>query len=642
MIGFFRLSRTLPTQQQDPSWQAVEKYQKKLRSWGLERDPRGSGYRKRLKRLCRFLLELEQKDKSKRAGESGLEKLQRELGKIEGLEEARGLYIQRLENFQTVMGEIERRDQESEEEYLSRLENWSPLDRLQHQPVGDECRSLKTALRLLLLPAAPASPKSEDSALTLLKAIQEHLNKIRPTPQNSKRIEEAKELWQECFDGCVADWEWAYLQVLVRLARQCLTEKPSGPDCCALFEKAAACLEKAIPKLEKNGLLQARFQGLYGLLAETCLSRARVPNSGPKERLELSYKALVYAQHAVQMEPESVRERLKLIEIFSTLGDYEEMKAEAEIALNLDSGSKTLRGIGASFWDRAASLRGRGARRKVLREAAQFFADALKHVESDPFTGDSPLEQVQAHGWAHYWLGRFQCERGEYDDATAHLRTARSLGFKPFESRVELAWAYLLARDYKRADQAFREAAEEAEHQHSGGASIAWGAGEERGLDDLEFDTYLGWAFLCCERDPDRAREKIEWARTLLSLINRPSQEDLEAALLEASGRANLRDRKVEHGVRDLEAAVRLSPRSGAYCYLAFAKLEQAEAGGEAAPEALREAREAYRLARETDVRGRYRREFWELGRRLQKMEKPYKPTTPSAPPQSQQTAPPT
>ena len=73
-----------------------------------------------------------------------------------------------------------------------------------------------------------------------------------------------------------------------------------------------------------------------------------------------------------------------------------------------------------------------------------------------------------------------------------------------------------------------------------------------------------------------------------------------------------------------LEEAVRKSPRAGAYCALGFARLEAAErakAGSEAFREALRSARGAYRLARESDSRGRYRQDLWELRRRLRGLE---------------------
>src|SRR5205823_777604 len=151
---------------------------------------------------------------------------------------------------------------------------------------------------------------------------------------------------------------------------------------------------------------------------------------------------------------------------------------------------------------RITTLTGRGPRLRLLREAANFFATALQEVESAPFDGGGPLDQVQAHGWAHFWLGRFQCERGRYADAVSHLWTASALGFKPLESRVELAWALSLARNVRQGNDAFREARDEAGRQKNGTDPVSAAPGEERLIVELEFDAQLGWAFLCAEWAP--------------------------------------------------------------------------------------------------------------------------------------------
>ena len=311
---------------------------------------------------------------------------------------------------------------------------------------------------------------------------------------------------------------------------------------------------------------------------------------------------------------------------------------QSEIALNLDAGSETLRTIGASYWERITALTGRGARLRLLREAARFFETALQEVESAPFDGDGPLDQVEAHGWAHFWLGRFQCEIGRYAEAAVHLRTASALGFKPLESRVELAWAFSLARNVRQGSAAFRDALDEAHRQRNGGSrKVSDAPGEERKIVQLELDAVVGWAFLCADWSPDQALEHVATARRLLSSIPPRRQKELDAALSEVCGRSHLRQGHFVQGIRELEESIQKSPRSGAYCALGFARLEQArqaQAGGKPFRKALRSARDAYRRARESDGRGRCLRDLLSLRRQLRSFEAAVKaPATNSAKP---------
>ncbi|HEX6862924.1 MAG TPA: hypothetical protein VF414_08925, partial [Thermoanaerobaculia bacterium] len=416
------------------------------------------------------------------------------------------------------------------------------------------------------------------------------------------------------FEDCAGDWEWAYLQVLIRLALLLLEEEPGRPE---ILKQAAGLLEEAIERLEDKELLQARRQGLYGTLAGTyCrLSQADL-QANAEERQQSLHKALTYAQHAVEMEPESIRERCKLLEVLSALGDYEEMKAEADIALDLDSSSETLKVVGKCFWKRIAALREQRERRSVLREAIRFFQNALTHVESDPFDNKDPMEQVRAHGWAHFWLGRFLCERGAHDEGAVHLGTARSLGFKPLESQVELAWAYLLAEN-PQAEQAFRQAIEKADHQSKRG--LLGAAGEERPTAELELDARRGLAFLWADRDPGQAKRELAEVRKRAA---QPVSDHFRAVAHELEGRIALKEGGLKRAVEELEKSLVLLPRSGAFCALASARLQQAQYNEKGRAEALRQAWEAYRLAHENDVRVRHRRELANLLRQLRKMQK--------------------
>lgn len=605
------------------TWQTLEEQEKKLREiWGLGLDGGGAGYRKRLDRICHFVRELEPDGVSVPDAESEFERYERAFTERSQSAAARESYIQRLEDLRSALEPLARSAGKKAEAFLADVRRWSPILGLpviyRESPARRAVRQERVEKVLGILGANPA--QQEETPLGHLRFIGDLLEQLEAGKADRRRVQDARKRWGEYVEDCAGDWEWAYLQILVRLAGECRQEKPVSTDFCKQVKRAGELLAEAIPIMEKRGFLQYRKQGLYGILAATCLGRAR---SQPAERLELIERAFTYARHAVEMEPASFRERLVLLDVLSRLGDAEELSAQAEITLNFDSGPETLRTIGASYWDRIVALSGGRARLHLLREAADFFEGALREVESAPFGGGGPLDQVQAHGWAHFWLGRFQFERGKYAEAVSHLRTAGELGFKPLESRVELAWACQVARDRRQADDAFREALAEAHRQSKQGSLVSQAPGEEREIKELEFDAYLGWAFLCAAWDPDRALEKVEEAERLLGVIKAPNQEKQkrQGALDEARGRIHLRKGDLLKAIGELEKAVKESPRCGAYCALGFAYLEQARVYPRAAEKALRSAREAWRLARECHPRGRYRRELQELRRQLQSLD---------------------
>ncbi len=614
-MGWRRRPRN--TTPDDGRWQEVYDFEAKLQRLGFHNG--GAGYRRRLGRLCDFIRELAPPDDAGApTGGSDFERYARAFAKPSPQE--RKDYLQKLEDLQVALEPLIKKEEEAKQ-YLDRLQQ-SLAEGLEAvaKDSPEEGRALrrekvKRTLKTLGLDVASQGKMPQDC----LRDLDGLLAGLEASGNDTQRIKDARQRWRDCVEDCAADWEWAYLQVLGRLASEHRKERPASPDFCTQVKKAEECLSRAIPRMERQGFLQYRTQGLYGDLAAAHLAHAKASDTEPADRLDLIQRAFTYSRHAVELEPESVHERLVLLDVLSTLGDAGELGVQAEIALNFDSGSETLRTIGASYWDRITTLTGRGVRLRLLREATRFFETALQEVESAPFDGGGPLDQVQAHGWAHFWLGRFQCERGRYAEAVAHLRTASALGFKPLESRVELAWAFSLARNIRQGNEAFRETLEEAGRQKSGdGAvlSVSEAPGEERKIADLELDAWLGWATLCVDWAPAQALEHVESARKLLSSINRPHQEELKAALSEVHGRIHLRQGHFATGIHELEETVRKSPRAGAYCALGFAKLEQAErakAGSQAFREALRSARDAYRLARESDGRGRYRRDLWGL-----------------------------
>ena len=597
-------------------WLKVRQQEAALRdAWGLGDEEKGKGYRERLRRLCDFLGELEPQPGAAAPDDKDFDRLYRGLERAPIGTKEREDYLSRLEALARALAALV--DSPPGGDYLQRWQAWSQQPALW---AGQHRADLERALRTV--GALPILGSPTQSAQVSLLALGKLVDELPCLPAAVGSTDAARTRLRWCLEELAGDHEWAHLQVLVRLARECLREKAFSPACRHHAQMAKEALSKAIPRLEKQLSNQPSAEGLYGLLAAACLVLGKPDDLPRKQRQKQIERALVYARRAVEIAPESIRERLVLLDVLSSLGDPEDIRVQAEIALNLDSGPDTLRTIGDSYWGRTVALRGRGARRNLLREATGFFAKALENVESATVDESCPVEQMQAHGWAHFWMGRFQSELGRYVEAAAHLRTACSLGFKPLEAQVELGWTCFLARQRKDADKAFREALAESRRQRAGDAKVAEAPGEERPIDDLAFEGTLGWAFLCAEFDPTQALRYADQAKRRLVKTTNPEDPELLAALLEVRGRISLRKHDISKGIKQLEDAVLLSPRSGAYCALGFAYLSQSRAVDPVAPpDILRQAREAYRLGRQSDIRGRYRGELWDLNRELRKSE---------------------
>lgn len=607
-----------------------------LKGWGLGWGEEAEGYRRRLRDLCRFLQEVRGGAEGPADGDSArirsaVERVKR--GSGDPQREAR---LRRLEDLAPALRGLvdarghlrEQAGRDAVRACLGRLAAWSlrPRPGETQADFDSRCDSLKRPLELVgALAVADAGPP--ERPLDHLLALVEELDAL-PAGTPPDRLDLAWKRLRERLEDCLADWDWAYVQVRVEMARLYAEEAPPGTGGRAPLARAYTCLADALARLERDGFRQPRTQGLYGLMARVCLHRVAAGEDPPA----LLQEALGHAYRGVELDPESARERLALVEALAALGDYDTMKVEAEVARNLDPGPETLQVIGASFWQRSATLRDRKARQRVLGEAAEFFEAALGHLESASFDHEAPMRLMDAHGWAHFWLGRFQMERARHDEAIAHLRIACRLGFKPLESRVELAWACLLARDSRQAERAFAEAAAEIQRWRTG-VRVAPALGEEREIDELDFDAHLGWALLSADWAPARFEERHQAARQLFQLVARPDKGDLEAALREAQGRAHFRAGRFPECIAELEQAIATSARAGAYCYLGLAETEVARAAeGKERADALRRAARDRDLAREIDVRERYQREIDELDAAVQKLQ-PKPPPREAAPP---------
>jgi tetratricopeptide (TPR) repeat protein len=657
-MSILTASRRTPKPREDEHWQELQAIEEALReTWGLgaglDRNEKGKGYRGRLRRLCAFLRQLEPDLAGTTDPLTGLAAVEHGLAQPPTSAGVRHESICRLDDLRRAL-----------EAFAPARTGWtwswqpraggSPAGSPQPERQGGPEQAPK-ALRALQTEESFQFDETPGSKLADMSSLLVRIEAYATGDDVKDRVKAARERYEQYWKDFADDWEWARVQVLVRLARECLRNHPFHVSSFQHAQAAKEALGQAIKWLESNGFNQSRAQGLHGMLAVAHLLVVKCPETCPKQRGEELKQALVYARLAVSLAPESSRARLVLLDVLSVLDDPEEIRAQAVLALELDSGTDTLRTIGKSYWDCAATLRDRRFRRRFLREAESFFVQALNNIKGAPLDEQHPLDQIEAHGWAHFWLGRFQSELGSCTAASAHLETACKLGFKPLEARVELAWTWLLARDRRQADRAFREAIEAiAEAGRSSTADdVVAALGENRSVAELTFEAHLGWAFLCADWDPDRAEKHAQLAKDLLSTSARADNPELKAAVFEVRGRVELHRRKLSQSLKLLQDSVRESPGSGAHCALGLAHLARARVAGKGASLALRLALEAYRLGRKSDIRRRHRRELRELRRELTKRgllgqrQKPRKqpeqtavPTIPSSPPVSTTPAP--
>jgi len=607
----------------------LEQWRMDFAAWRQRWSGNGQDYRERMRRICEFLIALrplawESKPVLESTDKTGFLKLQEAFAKANQTKADREKYIAFLEELRLALQPLGRKGKD--------------------QPIEEYTKSLKAGRKKLAASGRPVEAllftehKEFDLRLSHLNELAKLKNRLDELP--GKNAPENR-LWRDCFDDCVVDWEWAYLQVLVKLSLQylqSLEDQPANSQRREWATNAEGLLDEAIEKLEGGDFLQVRTQGLHGLLAKACLLRATAPEIDTDPRLPHLRKALVHARYAVEMEPESVRERLVLLQIYGILNDNGQVKTEAEIALYLDPGPETLKAIAANFRERADATSRRIARRKVFQEAVAFFERALRLVESETLDDRRPVEQMERHAWAHYWLGRFHCELMDYEKGIAHERIGKALGFKPLESRVNLAWAFFEAKAYDQAEQAFDEAEKEADRQRPAGsqALIAEAPGEDKPIDELLIDLHLGRAFLYAERGVNleiAEKSAKEADGRISSLTDRSNQRQQRAAFHECLGRIYYRLDKLDESAKEIRKAIESSARSGAYCCLLYTHLAKARNDPKYWPRVALECQELWMRARETDVRGRNRAEILDIRHQMRQMEEKASPPTSPPPP---------
>jgi tetratricopeptide (TPR) repeat protein len=250
------------------------------------------------------------------------------------------------------------------------------------------------------------------------------------------------------------DLAWADAQVSVSLGLLAL--RGDRPDPAAARFLLEAALRSVRGRVQHREIIEQR---LGTDLAEAYRLAAAEPGATEAERAELLRKGLDAAAAAVACEPAGYEEHKVLGKIYFDLGDYERAREEWHVCRVVRSDPEVLNLLGEALWRQALDLQEVSGRRRALGEAMKTFEAARWLIEKDSES------LPEAHGQAHFWLGRFCRELGHLDKAIFNFRVAMSLGARPLEARMSLGWAYLEARMYGPAEDTFRGAWREAHRQ---------------------------------------------------------------------------------------------------------------------------------------------------------------------------------
>lgn len=372
--------------------------------------------------------------------------------------------------------------------------------------------------------------------------------------------------------------EWRRAQVRVRLAEECLleiavAEERVGPNEGRLALLAETCLKKAIATLESGQRFhQIQARGLRSRLAQALVVLAE---SEPGRRSFYLTKALRQADRAVNEEPEGAAQRLALGEVYAALQDYLQAEDELTTSLQLDYLGSTAGKLAEACWNRGATLRDARGRKMDLSTVSHMLDNALCATEIQSVAGKDAGDQIRQHGGIHARLGAFYREglqESDYDQAIYHQRIAVALGYRPVESRVELGWTYLQAKDYARADALFHEALVEIERS---GAAL-----------NLErVRALLGRALLRAERalDLEEAERFAQQASAFLDKVEGPRQGEVHALYHRCMGvlryqtayRASRSgeprfEKEIDEALRELERAAVLDSSAAVQEWLAL------------------------------------------------------------------------
>ncbi|HEX4963933.1 MAG TPA: DUF6064 family protein [Thermoanaerobaculia bacterium] len=335
---------------------------------------------------------------------------------------------------------------------------------------------------------------------------------------------------------------WADAQVKLWQARIRLVENP---------KKAETLITHAIDVLKEDHHRQVRRQGLYTLRARASLLKAGSAAGSP--RRELLVCALADAELSVSQEPESPARRWVLAEVHGACGDVERATAERWTALHLRRGTDFLESadtIGRIAEEHLSCARIEASRDGALQRGFEILQKILGLLESKLLDPGEPERRFDAHAAAHYWIGCFHLERGDWKSAAHCLKIACEMGFLPVDVRLRLGVACFGAGTFDDAEKAFWEA-----------ARLQPTDSTESAPSEPFAEVLLSWAMMYAERD-----SRLSLAYGLARQAERrwilpaaaPRRRELSALHHECLGRIFFRRGLFTESIDELEQAVRL------------------------------------------------------------------------------------
>jgi tetratricopeptide (TPR) repeat protein len=416
---------------------------------------------------------------------------------------------------------------------------------------------------------------------------------------------------------------WAGAQIALAMADKLinLAEAAAQDKRAALWRQVQLLTEGAESRLRVDHFEEVRTRGLYRQMANALLSQVSPGESG-----DLLHKALYYAERAVALSPESSWERFILGDVHSARNDYDRAEAEWNTCFNLDpSNTDALNRIAGAYWSRGADEHDRTEWKKSFRRVTEFFGRVVTSLEAQALDLANIEKQMQVDGYVHFWLGRFHLELMEYTQAISHLKKAKGVGFKPFESTAYQAWLYLEIKSFDEAEtsllevgQAVRALVRKGGQAHPEDLSKpAPLMGEDMPMNELLARIYLSTALCCAERGArfTMGRGLLRRVRTLLDSIAQAQGatpgigkklRGLNAFYWEFCGWIAWKACEVDRAVRELERAAALQASPDRYFRLCCAYVGCAKKETPAAAPWLAKAKRAAEIARDLDLRGRY------------------------------------
>lgn len=410
----------------------------------------------------------------------------------------------------------------------------------------------------------------------------------------------------------LASWEWAKAQAKIRSAGDALEYEAFG--------EAQNSLREAITALEPEHLYQIIRQRLYSSLAEAY------------QRDKKPVQALAYAVRAVEMNPESAQERVLLGQIYFDLKDYSRAEVEWTVGLKLRPDEHNLiRGMVEIHSMRGIAALQSEERNQAFERVIALLDNSLQTWQSlRPDERSADYQEVlnkhltDTYGWPHFWLGHFHKELLHLDQAIAHLKISKEAGYRPLETRVALANAYLDAGLFSAAGDTFCEALHQAHAAKQRLKKDAdWGevelyarfereAGEERPLIEWVVRALIGLAKTCAAQGVRLAwaRRHLAYARAWLPRIqDRTTRVHDQVDYHDTRAWILLQEGNPHAALSELNQAVALD--AGALTHFlfmqAYRQLIKKDAG--LAAHWTEKNRQAALALRQADLRGKYRAE---------------------------------